>query len=130
MFFVKWVSIAAFFIMVGAGIWHFAGEVGTASRVCYVTAGIFACGTFYATTLHRIFPKSGMGDRVADILEKTVEARQVALMHHIQHNHQADLAAMRKLQLAPHAGKKLESEEEDILTIRGGVWNVSSGGGK
>lgn len=98
MFIVKWVSILAFFVMVGAGISHYAGEVSKESLICYITAGVFACGIFYSTTLHKLFPKSNIGDRVADILERTVEARQVALMHHVQHNHQGDLAAMRQLQ--------------------------------
>ena len=98
MFAVKWVSILAFFVMVGAGISHYAGEVSRASLICYIAAGVFICGIFYSTTLHKIFPKSNIGDRVADILEKTVEGRQVALMHHIQHAHQGDLATMRQLQ--------------------------------
>lgn len=97
MFVMKWVSILAFFVMVAAGIYHFASEESRASKVCYIAAGVFVCGMFYVTTLHKIFPKSDMGDRVADILEKTVEARQMALMHHIQHSHQSDFAAMRQL---------------------------------
>jgi len=97
MFLAKWVSILAFIVMVCAGIYHFAGDVSGASKLCYVAAGVFGCGLFYVTTLHKIFPKTGMADRVADILERTVEARQITLMHHIQHEHQADLAAIKRM---------------------------------
>lgn len=123
MFFVKWVSILAFVVMVAAGVIHYAGEVSKASLICYIAAGVFICGVFYSTTLHKIFPKSGMGDRVADILEKTVEARQVALMHHIQHSHQGDLAAMKQLQ-AP----RQEDEEEFVVLDAYLERNVIEGG--
>lgn len=102
MFIVKWASILAFFVMVSAGIIHFAGEVSKASQICYIAASVFVCGTFYATTLCKIFPKSNIGDRVADILEDAVGARQIALMHHIQHAHQGNLAAIKQLQVPRH----------------------------
>lgn len=121
MFVVKWLSILAFVVMVAAGIVHYAGEASKASLVCYIAAGVFACGVFYSTTLHKIFPKSNMGDRVADILEKSVEARQAALMHHIQHNHQGDLAAMRQLQ-APK--QEEEYAEYDVISVPGSHWRV------
>jgi hypothetical protein len=101
--------------MVGSGILYFSQNAHRLEQICYVSAGVFISGVFYATTIHKLFPKSKFGDRVADILEQSVDNRQVALLHHIEHEHQGDLQAIRNLRM-----KVLETKsvpEGDILDM-------------
>jgi hypothetical protein len=114
MWVVKWLTLLAFCTMVGAACFWAGRNADLMTQIVYVAAGLVVCGIFYASTLHRLFPKSGMGERVVEFLEKTVEARQVALLHHIEHEHQGDLQAIKNLRtkaLAPPV------QEENVLDM-------------
>lgn len=115
MWILKWLSILFFFVMVTSGLLFIVPPIAFLGKMCVVSAGLYvSCG--YAKHILQLWPSSKKAekllDRTADILEEALKARQVALIHHLDHEHHGVLKT--------HLALELKGYDKNNGTLHGG----------